>query len=228
VAVPNTRGILASCTAAAQNHPSDRYLAVAAQLVEAACCARVGNGPAAQSHIGNALALLEGRPNLPPAVAGFAGKNARGALRGGLAPWQARRITAHIDANLAGPIRIRDLAALVDFSTSHFCRTFKCTFGTSARAWIGRRRIEISQALMISTRAPLSEIAFSCGMSDQSHFTRAFRRFVGETPHSWRQLYRGAAEDHVTDLIRPREPNPLGAPQKGDSMVCTGLRTLRA
>jgi AraC-like DNA-binding protein len=38
----------------------------------------------------------------------------------------------------------------------------------------------------------LSEIALSCGMSDQSHFTRAFRRIVGETPHSWRRTLRAS------------------------------------
>jgi AraC-like DNA-binding protein len=33
----------------------------------------------------------------------------------------------------------------------------------------------------------LSEIALTCGMSDQSHLTRVFRRMVGETPHAWRR-----------------------------------------
>jgi AraC-like DNA-binding protein len=32
-------------------------------------------------------------------------------------------------------------------------------------------------------------------MSDQSHFTRAFRRVVGDTPYSWRQTRRGAMLD---------------------------------
>src|ERR1700743_3302003 len=94
--------------------------------------------------------------------------------RGGLPPWQARRVAAHIDANLTARIRINDLATLVGISTSHFWRTFKRTFVQSARAWIGQRRIEVAQSLMISTRAPLSEIACMCGMSDQAHFTRAF------------------------------------------------------
>lgn len=114
--------------------------------------------------------------------------------------WQARRIAAHIDANLAGQICIKDLAALLDLSASHFHRTFKGTFGASTRAWIARRRIEVAQALMLSTHVPLSEIALTCGMSDQPHFTRAFRRIVGETPHSWRRLRRGAVQnrDHQT------------------------------
>jgi len=213
VAVLNTRGIFAICTDATKLPLGDRttgatattqtphqYLAVAAQLVEAACCARVGDGEAAKSHIANALALLAGQRTSSPAAAGVVGRGAGRVLRGGLAPWQARRVAAYIDANLGGQICIKDLATLLDISTSHFCRAFKCTFGTSARAWIGRRRIEVAQAHMLSTRAPLSEIALSCGMSDQSHFTRAFRRIVGETPHSWRQTRRSAIEDHITDL----------------------------
>ena len=52
---------------------------------------------------------------------------------------------------------------------------------------------------MLTTRFTLSEIALSCGMSDQSHFTRSFRRIVGETPHLWRQTRRGAMEDEVME-----------------------------
>jgi AraC-like DNA-binding protein len=53
---------------------------------------------------------------------------------------------------------------------------------------------------MLTTGASLSEIALSCGMSDQSHFTRSFRRIVGETPSSWRQTRHDAIEERVTEL----------------------------
>jgi hypothetical protein len=79
VAVLNTQGMFAICSdatkpplrarttgAAATEQTSHQYLAVAAQLVEAACCARVADGAAARSHIGNALASLtdNGLPRL--------------------------------------------------------------------------------------------------------------------------------------------------------------------
>ena len=54
---------------------------------------------------------------------------------------------------------------------------------------------ELAQALMLTTGASLCEIALSCGMSDQSHFTRSFRRIVGETPSSWRHTRCGAMEE---------------------------------
>jgi AraC family transcriptional regulator len=173
-------------------------LVVSTQLIEAACRAREGDSNRARAHIARAVALLDGRP------AGATGKTSdRGSgqiLRGGFAAWQSRRLAAQVDANLAGKIVIKNLAACLDISVGHFCRAFKRTFGVPAHIWIRRRRIELAQGLMLTTGAPLSEIALSCGMSDQSNFTRSFRRIVGETPSSWRRTRCGAIEERVTDL----------------------------
>ena len=47
---------------------------------------------------------------------------------------------------------------------------------------------------MLSTDAPLSEIALDCGLADQAHLSRLFRRIVGETPRAWRRA-RSAPPD---------------------------------
>jgi AraC family transcriptional regulator len=166
-------------------------LVVAAQLIEAACHARDGNGPGTRAHIARAVALLDRHPEAR--VAGhISERGPRQIPRGGFAAWQSRRLAAHVDANLGGKIVIKDLAASLDLSVGHFCRAFKRTFGMTARIWIRHRRIEFAQGLMLTTGASLSEIALSCGMSDQSHFTRSFRRIVGEAPSSWRHTRHGA------------------------------------
>jgi AraC family transcriptional regulator len=137
--------------------------------------------------------LLDG--NAMPAVPGQISNLVRRQIpRGGFAAWQTHRLISRVDANIAGKIVIKDLAASLDISLGHFCRAFKLTFGMSARIWVRNRRIEFAQGLMLTTGASLSEIALSCGMSDQSHFTRSFRRMVGESPSSWRQARRGAIE----------------------------------
>lgn len=110
--------------------------------------------------------------------------------RGGLAPWQMRRVAAHIEANLASTIRLSDLAKLVKLSHSHFCRAFKESFGQPAHAYVMRRRVELAQGLMLTTSEPLSRIAATCGMADQAHFCKLFRRLVGETPNVWRRVHR--------------------------------------
>jgi AraC family transcriptional regulator len=177
-------------------------LVVTAQLIEAACRAKEGDSDGTRAHIAHAVALLDGRPG-PRAGGQNSGRDPGCTPRGRFAAWQSRRLAAHVDANLSGKIVIKELAASLDMSVGHFCRVFKRTFGMPARIWIRHRRIELAQGLMLATGASLSEIALSCGMSDQSHFTRSFRRIVGETPSSWRQTRHGAIEERVTELAYP-------------------------
>jgi AraC family transcriptional regulator len=172
---------------------------VAAQLLEAACKARDGDREAARAHIAHAVAILHGNPSVGPSAAHALPRGERQDTRGGLAAWQARRVIAHIDANLDRRIRIQELAKLLGLCASHFCRTFKHTFGASPRTYVLRRRIERAQGLMLTTRDSLSSIALTCGMCDQSHFANVFYRIVGETPYSWRRTRRAELEDR-TDI----------------------------
>ena len=171
---------------------------VAVLLVEAASKARGGDREATRAHIAHAVALLRGKPS-----AGRSGirasSNASSNLethvaRGTLPAWQARRVFAHVEANLCRRIPVRELARLLSLSASHFCRAFKCTFGVSPRDYVLRRRIELAQGLMLTTSEPLSSIAVRCGMCDQPHFTRSFHRIVGETPYMWRRARQGSLQ----------------------------------
>jgi AraC family transcriptional regulator len=127
-----------------------------------------------------AKAMLQGVEGTPP-------QPSDKGVRQGLAPWQVRRVLAHIDANLSMPVRNKDLAALARLSVFHFNVVFRNSVGNSPHEYIIRRRMERAQGLMLSTDKPLSEIAAECGLADQSHFTRLFRRFVGESPAAWRR-----------------------------------------
>jgi len=183
-------------------------LVVTAQLIEAACRAKDGDSHGTRAHIARAVALLDGRPG-PTVARQTSDRGPRHIPHGGFAAWQSRRLAAHVDAHLAGKIVIKDLAVSLDISVGHFCRAFKRTFGMPARIWIRHRRIELAQGLMLTTGASLSEIALRCGMSDQSHFTRSFRRIVGETPSSWRQTRHGTIEERVTELAYSGTTRPI-------------------
>jgi AraC-like DNA-binding protein len=112
--------------------------------------------------------------------------------RGGLSPWQVRKVTNHIEAHLDCTIRNEDLAALVRLNPSHFGRAFRNSFGEPPHEYVMRRRVERAQGLMLSTDAPLSAIALDCGLADQAHLSRLFRRIVGETPRAWRRARASA------------------------------------
>jgi AraC family transcriptional regulator len=113
--------------------------------------------------------------------------------RGGLAAWQLRLVKAHIEENLARRIHVETLAKLARLSTSHFCRAFKISVGETAHNFIMKRRLERAQGLMLGSAESLCQIAAACGLADQAHLTRLFRRHTGETPFNWRRTYRTAA-----------------------------------
>jgi AraC family transcriptional regulator len=110
-------------------------------------------------------------------------------LRGGLATWQAKRIRSYIADKLDSRLLAAELAGVVQLSTSHFHRAFRKTFGETPAAYIMKRRIRRAQELMLSSRKPLSQVALECGMCDQAHLCRSFRRFVGINPNAWRRQF---------------------------------------
>jgi AraC family transcriptional regulator len=108
-------------------------------------------------------------------------------VRGGLATWQARRVAEHVESNIGSKIHVTDLAALARLSIGHFFRAFRLTFGASPQAYLMQQRILRAQVIMAGSNKPLAQIALDCGLSDQAHFSRTFRRFTGVTPTDWRR-----------------------------------------
>lgn len=106
--------------------------------------------------------------------------------RGGLAVWQERVTKEVIDAYLATGIGLRELAAHSGLGASQLSHAFKQTVGVAPYRWLTLRRVDKAKSLLRGTRLPISEVALTCGFTDQSHFGRIFLRHTGSTPHKWR------------------------------------------
>jgi AraC family transcriptional regulator len=107
--------------------------------------------------------------------------------RGGLAPWQRNKVDRYLRDHLEQPLYLTGLADLVNLSTSHFCRAFKESFGSTPHAYIIGLRLELAQRLMLATDEPLSQIALACGLGDQAHLSKLFRSRLGQSPNAWRR-----------------------------------------
>lgn len=107
--------------------------------------------------------------------------------RGGLAPWQLKRVFAYMNANLTEPLKLHVLADIAQLSRNHFSRAFKASMGEAPHSFLLRLRIRCAQTLLLTTDEPLSQIAHGAGFADQSHMTRLFGKLVGETPSRWRR-----------------------------------------
>jgi AraC family transcriptional regulator len=103
-----------------------------------------------------------------------------------LAAWHIRRVTSYVDANLAEPIRIAELAALVDVSLGYFHRAFQATLGKTPLEFITERRIQYAMQCLQRDDATVTAIAFRVGFASTSHFSRVFRQFAGLSPSAYR------------------------------------------
>ncbi len=106
---------------------------------------------------------------------------------GGLAPWQQRRATELLRANLGGELSLLDVARECGLSPSHFAHAFKRTFGQPPHRWLVEQRLRLAKALLIDTTLPIVDIALRAGFADQSACYRAFRRDTGMSPNEWRR-----------------------------------------
>lgn len=166
-----------------------KHLNGVVELLRAALEALPANGNDATTYITKACSVLEATS---ASVSNLEGVCAY--ARGGLLPWQVKRIGQFIDANLDKPLSAEQLSAEVRLGPDYFQRAFKKSFGVSPHTFLVQRRIARAQELMLSTDHSLAEIALTVGFSDQAHFTTRFRRAVGATPGLWRRAMSGHSE----------------------------------
>jgi AraC family transcriptional regulator len=106
---------------------------------------------------------------------------------GGLASWQVRRVEIFVDENIESAVCVQRAAEVTRISVSHFSRAFKASFDQSFTQYVITKRIALARDLLRDTDRSIADIAIGCGLSDQSHLTRLFRKQYGLPPSAWRR-----------------------------------------
>ncbi|MBN8861825.1 MAG: chromate resistance protein [Sphingobacteriales bacterium] len=93
-------------------------------------------------------------------------------------------IQDHIDTNLS----LKEISDSLDINPSYLSREFSKHFDDlSFGEYIRKQRIEKAIELMGTHTYSLTEIAYLTGFSDQSHFSRIFRKHTGASPSDYRK-----------------------------------------
>src|SRR5262249_21305547 len=128
----------------------------------------------------NALAVhLQSRYGLKPV---------RSAPRSRLPKARLNRVIEYVDSHLEQEITLGALAEIAGMSSHYFSELFKQSLGISPHQYVLRRRIDRGRKLLHDPSISVSEAAIRSGFSDQSHFTKLFRRIVGVTPTRYRSI----------------------------------------
>jgi AraC family transcriptional regulator len=100
-----------------------------------------------------------------------------------------RRVIDYVEENLADDIAVADLANVACLSIFYFTRAFSAAVGMPPHRYVSQRRLERAKTMIAAGATSIAEMAFMCGFSSQSSFTRAFRRATGLTPAMYRREF---------------------------------------
>ncbi|MFF3455011.1 helix-turn-helix domain-containing protein [Streptomyces sp. NPDC002730] len=104
---------------------------------------------------------------------------------GGLPPAVAAAM-AHIEAHLAEPLTVPDIAQVAGVSHNHLTRLFRAETGSTVIAHIRRRRLERARHLLRASTLAIPAVAAAVGIPDLQAFNKACHRELGGSPRAVR------------------------------------------
>lgn len=107
--------------------------------------------------------------------------------RGAPIPAWLRRTQEMLHEESEGRLTLAELARRAERHPVQVCRQFHRRFGCTISEYVRRLRVARAQSLLTSSEFGLADIALASGFSDQSHFTKAFRRLTDMTPRQYRE-----------------------------------------
>ncbi|RGF00228.1 AraC family transcriptional regulator [Catenibacterium sp. AM22-15] len=104
-------------------------------------------------------------------------------------PLWTRTCIEYINQNLHRNISLDDIASEINMNGKYVSVQFKKITGEGLVEYINRKKIEESQFLLINTKLSILEISTILNYTDQSHFTKIFKKYTKMTPKQYRNMY---------------------------------------
>jgi AraC family transcriptional regulator len=111
--------------------------------------------------------------------------------------WLAR-VERMVRARFTETLRLEDLAAEARVHPVHVARSFRAHRGLTIGALLRQLRITRACFLLGKSDLSLAQLALDLGFSDQSQFTKTFRRMTGMTPARYRQVLTQSPQLELT------------------------------
>ncbi|MEM9507829.1 MAG: AraC family transcriptional regulator [Cyanobacteria bacterium P01_E01_bin.35] len=109
--------------------------------------------------------------------------------KGQLSSLQLTAVIEYIHAHLESELSLTELATQLNLSSFHFARLFKKSLGLSPHKYVLQNRIERAKKLIVAaSHIPLSDVALQVGFYDQTHFSKAFKKYLGVSPKAFSKL----------------------------------------
>lgn len=104
-------------------------------------------------------------------------------------PQKINSLLAYIEENIEKNMPIKELASYMGMSEKYFIQFFHLHTGHSPKQYLIGQRMNYAFRLLTDTNLSLSEIASQMNFSDQYAFSKAFKKYYGESPAAFRKQY---------------------------------------
>lgn len=94
---------------------------------------------------------------------------------------------AYIEAHLADPVGLEEVARETGYSYAYMTRLFAAVLGEPAGRYIHRRRLYTACEQLLYTRRRVTDVALDCGFASPEAFSRAFKTAFGCSPVDYRK-----------------------------------------
>ena len=98
---------------------------------------------------------------------------------------------AYMKQHLEQPLRVAQLAALANLSSTHYATLFRVQTGYSPIDYLIRLRMQAACQLLDTTHFSIKHIAQQLGYEDQLYFSRVFHAVVELSPRDYRKTRKG-------------------------------------
>ena len=103
-----------------------------------------------------------------------------------------RAVKKHLDESFTLPsFSVEQLCYDAGMSHAHLLRLFRQEYGTSVIRYVVSKRIALACELLSTTDLSVQSVAFSCGFSDEPHFMKTFKKYVGCSALQYRKKHMG-------------------------------------
>ena len=108
-------------------------------------------------------------------------------------PGWLRRVLDKLQTEHCRRLTLDELAREAGVHPVHLSRVFRHWVGEGIGEHVHRLRVRTACERLLAPHVSLSELSFSTGFADQSHFTRTFRKITGITPAAFRSAFSRAS-----------------------------------
>lgn len=101
-----------------------------------------------------------------------------------------QKVTSYIQNNYNTGLTLEEVASYVNMNPTYLSRFIKKQLGTNFSDYVNNIRVEFSKAYLENDAYSIIDIALMMGFTDQSYYSKVFKKYAGMTPGKYRKMIK--------------------------------------